>query len=357
MYDTERFYAERYAAVSSDYAFEAKTPEELTEWQHKFRSRLEEALGLSNMARDLADHQPYAEQINSVQEVGYTRQRWHIWVEPNVPLPFYLLRPDSTDKSAGDPLPLVLCPHGHNHPHIYVGLYDDETERQSIIEGQRDIAVQAVKEGYVVIAPTTRGFGETRTAEDIKADNLSSCRIQLMHGLLLGRTPIGERVWDMCRLLDWALGNLNVDGRRVAIIGNSGGGTVALFAAACDTRFAMAVPGSYFNTFAGSIGSIRHCDCNYIPGILRLGEMYDVAGLIAPRPFCAIAGEADPIYPIEGAQYAYGKLQRIYAVAKKPHNCHLYVGKGGHRFYSDGAWPFIRQHFEQGADAEPKNPQ
>ncbi len=355
MYDANSFYAERYSALSGVHAFQSQTQEELAEWQHQFRNQLEDALGLSNMARDLADHQPYAEQIDSVQEAGYTRQRWHIWVEPNVPLPFYLLQPDVADKHASDPLPLVLCPHGHNHPHIYAGLYDDEIERQSIIEGQRDIAVQAVKEGYVVIAPTTRGFGETRTAEDIEAGNLSSCRTQLMRGLLLGRTPIGERVWDMRRLLDWALANLNVDGSRVAITGNSGGGTMTLFAAACDERFSVAVPGSYFNTFVGSIGSIRHCDCNYIPGILRLGEMYDVAGLIAPRPFCAIAGKDDPIYPIEGARYAYAKLRQIYTVARAMDNCRLYVGDGGHRFYSDGAWPFIRQHFEQSAGAESKN--
>ena len=31
----------------------------------------------------------------------------------------------------------------------------------------------------------------------------------------------------------------------------------------------------------------------YVPGILRLGEMSDIAGLIAPRPFLAIAGALD----------------------------------------------------------------
>ena len=72
---------------------------------------------------------------------------------------------------------------------------------------------------------------------------------------------------------------------RIAITGNSGGGTVSLFAAACDTRISVSVPGCYFCTFAGSIGSIAHCDCNYVPGILRLGEMHDVAGLIAARDF------------------------------------------------------------------------
>ncbi|HCQ04979.1 MAG TPA: hypothetical protein DIT99_31860, partial [Candidatus Latescibacteria bacterium] len=148
------------------------------------------------------------------------------------------------------------------------------------------------------IAPTTRAFGETRTEKDKETNKVHSCQIQLRHGLLAGRTPIGERVWDMSRLIDWALANVEVNPDKIAMTGNSGGGTITVFAAACEPRISVAMPGCYFCTFEGSIGSINHCDCNYVPGILRFGEMYDVAGLIAPRPFNAIAGRDDPIFPI-----------------------------------------------------------
>jgi hypothetical protein len=226
-----------------------------------------------------------------------------------------------------------------------VGIARDEQERASIAMGERDIAVQAVERGYLTIAPTTRAFGETRTREDKEQDNVNSCRTQLMHDLLVGRTPIGDRVWDISRLIDWALETQNVDGERIAVTGNSGGGTVSLFAAACDTRISVAVPSSYFCTFVGSIGSIHHCGCNYVPGILRLGEMYDVAGLVAPRPFCAIAGKDDTIFPIEHVRFAFNRLQRVYEVAGVPDRCALYVGNQGHRYYKDGAWPFIQKHF------------
>jgi hypothetical protein len=109
----------------------------------------------------------------------------------------------------------------------------------------------------------------------------------------------------------------------------------------------VAVPSSYFCTFEGSIGSIHHCDCNYVPGIMRLGEMYDVAGLIAPRPFKAIAGKDDTIFPIEHVKYAFERLKEIYTVAGVPDNCQLYIGQQGHRYYKDGAWDFIREHFEK----------
>jgi len=215
-----------------------------------------------------------------------------------------------------------------------------------MMEGERDIARQAAaEEGYIVIAPTTRAFGETRTAKDIEADKVHSCRDQLVHDLLLGRTPIGERVWDMSRLIDWAVANLPIDADRIAITGNSGGGTISVFASACDTRIALSMPGCYFCTFVGSIGTIHHCECNYVPGLLRLGEMYDVAGLIAPRPFCAIAGRHDPIFPIDHVHAAFDRLKAVYEVAGAGDKCELAVGEGGHRFFKTPAWDFVRRHF------------
>lgn len=341
MYDDRRHFQSQFEQVKGLFAFRAQSLHDWMDWQKAFRPKLQEILGLHNITSDLAGVQPKAERFE-VEDMGdHLREFWRIWTEPTVPLPFYLLRP----KSCPGPLPLVLTPHGHNRPHVYVGIATNDAEAQSIQEGERDIAVQAVREGYLAIAPTTRAFGETRTKEDSEANTVHSCRTQLMHDLLLGRTPIGDRVWDISRLIDWALANLDVDAARIAITGNSGGGTISLFAAACETRITVAVPSSYFCTFAGSIGSIHHCDCNYVPGILRLGEMSDVAGLIAPRPFCAISGKDDPIFPIAEARRAFDDLKKIYTVAGVPENCEHYVGHAGHRYYKDGAWPFIRKHF------------
>ncbi len=332
-----------YASVTGAFTFRAQTRPEFLAWQREFRPRLRQTLGLDAMADDLAGHKPHAAR-QKVEDIGdHTRELWHLWVEPTVPLPLYLLRPNGVTGR----LPLVLTPHGHNAPDIYVGIAENDEEHRMIREGDRDIAVQAVREGYLAIAPTTRGFGETRTEPDREAGSPNSCRLLEFHGLLAGRTAIGERVWDIERLIDWALVNLEVDSDRIAITGNSTGGMISLFAAACDTRIAISVPGCYFCTFRGSIGSIYHCECNYIPGILRLGEMDDIAGLIAPRPFCAINGEQDEIFPIAETRLAFERLRHLYAIAGAADQCQLHVGNGGHRYYRDGAWPFIRRHFGQ----------
>lgn len=340
-YDSAEHFRGLYASVPREFAFNATTPTEVRSWQSRFRPRLREALGLANLERDLAKHRPQAEQAEQVDLGDCIREKWHLWVEPDVPLPFWVLLP----KQRSGRLPLVLTPHGHNDPQVYAGIAKDDAERKRIAAGQRDIAVQAAREGYIAIVPTARGFGETMAQADVEQGWGYSCRTELMHGLLVGRTPIGERVWDVSRLIDWALARDDVDGSRIAITGNSGGGTTSLFAAACDTRIAVAVPSSYFCTFAGSIGSIFHCDCNYVPGIMRLGEMYDVAGLIAPRPFCAIAGKDDNIFPITHVREAFRRLRQVYLVAGVPERCRLYVGAGGHRYYAAGSWPFIRKWF------------
>ena len=346
MYESKAHFANLYQNIPSTFSFSDRLNlEEQTfnEWQNQFRLALHDLLGLNNMLVDLASYQPYAEKRSAEELSDHIREFWYLWVEPTVPLPFYLLRP----KQVADGLPLVITPHGHNHPHLYVGIARNDGEKLEIQEGQRDIACQAVRQGYLVIAPTTRGFGETRTKIDKDNNKVHSCRTELMHDLLVGRTPIGVRVWDMSRLIDWAIDTQNIDEHKIAMTGNSGGGTITLHSAAIDTRISVAVPSCYFCTYVDSIGTIAHCDCNYLPGILRLGEMYDVAGLIAPRPISVIAGRDDKIFPIDYVRFAFDKLQAIYQAAGVADRCQLYVGQGGHRYYSDGAWDFIRYHFDQ----------
>ena len=326
------------------HAFRAETLAEFQVWQRAFRAHLRRMLGIDRIAaRGLCELAP--QQLGVEELDDHIREEWTIQVEPGFRTPFYLLRPKRLDG----PRPLVLTPHGHGKlgKRTYVGLWDTEEDRASIAEGERDVALQAVRQGYVAIAPDVRAFADMRLQQHIEADATSSCQELSMRALLFGRTLIGERVWDMGRLIDYGATRPEVDITRVAITGNSGGGTVSVFAAAYDERIAVAVPSSYFCTFEASIGSIHHCCCNYVPGMMEAAEMYDLAGLIAPRPFMAVAGREDHIFPIEAVRTAFARLQTVYRVAGVPERCRLYVGDGGHRYYKEDVWPFMRQAFEQ----------
>jgi hypothetical protein len=172
MCDASSHFDQLYTMTQREFAFRTSSRAEWLEWREAFRPRLQAALGLHNMGAGLAGHKPEARMLAREDVADHVRELWHLWVEPTVPLPVYVLRPK---KQAGS-LPLVLAPHGHNHPHVYVGIARDESEAKSISEGERDIAVQAVQEGYLAIAPTTRGFGDTRTEQDRAEGSVSSCR-------------------------------------------------------------------------------------------------------------------------------------------------------------------------------------
>lgn len=335
------YFNELYANSEMKYAFTGNSKEDFVAWQQEFRPKLMEKLGITKIAEQLQGFKPKAKKIDS-EDIGYAvRERWVIWTEPSVPLPFIIMFPKEKKES----YTLVISPHGHGkNTEAYAGVYHSETEKKEELEGEYDISVQAVKWGCIAIAPTTRGFGKTRTPEDIEKDVTSSCRTLMLQDLLVGRTPIGDRVWDVMKLIDWSLEKLPVDPDKVVVYGNSGGGTVTLFAGACDERITASIPSSYFCTFTGSIGSLRHCECNYIPGILDYGEMSDIAGLTAPRLFCATNGRYDDIFPAEESKKAFARLQKIYKTAGAPGNCELYFGEGGHRVYRDGAHDFLERH-------------
>ena len=203
--------------------------------------------------------------------------------------------------------------------------------------------MQAVEEGCIAIAPTARAFGKTRTKAGLEADATSSCHEYMLHDLIVGRTLIGDRVWDIMKIIDWALEALPVDPEKIIVSGHSGGGTATIYAGAVDTRIKFCLPSGSFCSYEKSILAMPHCECNYLPGMLHLGNMGDLAGLLAGRYLCIIQGKDDGIFPIDGAREEFEKTKEIFAASGKG-ACELVVGDGGHRYYKTPAWAFLKKY-------------
>ena len=133
--------------------------------------------------------------------------------------------------------------------------------------------------------------------------------------------------------INWLLQRDDVVPGRLGATGNSGGGTTTLWLAAIDERITVAVPSCYFCSFRASILGLRHCECNYVPGILELAEMGELAALLAPRPMRVIAGERDPIFPIAGVREQYRTAERAWALAGAPERLSLSVHPGEHAYH------------------------
>lgn len=342
-FEWQPYFDRLYGQAEMRYHFATQQPRRVEKWQKAFRAELKEALGITHIEEELGDYKPVAQFVSQEEKDFGILERWIIWTEPDVPLPFIILCP----KVVNGKLPLVITPHGHSvNTELYAGVYQSASDTALVRDGERDIAVQAVKEGYIAIAPAARGFGPTRHSRELNVNSTSSCRTLLMNDLLVGRTPIGDRVWDIMKLIDFAVRDLPVDGKNIIVTGQSGGGTATVFAGAMDSRISISAPACAFCNMTGSIGSIIHCECNYVPGILNLGEMGDVAGLTAPRAFYAICGVQDQIFPIAEVRKAFGETKEIYRRMGAEDVCQLYEGQGGHRYYKAGIWDFVRKHLK-----------
>ena len=320
--------------------YDGQTGDDFAEWQAAFRADLRRALG-HHIIREQTSDDSDPKRVHTELKDGYERQEWSLRTETGVRVPFYLLLPTGVDP----PYPVALTLHGHNETgkDLPAGIARSERQREEITERRRDMAIQAVRRGYAAVAPDMRGFGALSGSKP-ERDGYRACTNLQKNAQLYGRSVVGERVWDVLRLIDFLEGRPTLDDNRMAITGHSGGGAVTLFVAALDERVAPVAPNSYFCSFRDSIIEIDHCECNYVPGVLRLGEMWDIAGLIIPRPIVVATGEHDHIFPVEGTRRAFENLQDIYAAVGAEQRCELFVGDGGHQFYESEIWPFVEAH-------------
>ena len=335
-----------YSEHRRQFSFQGDDPGRFAQWQQDARPALRELIGLKNIASQVGKHDQIVHVDDETNADGYTRRKGWIETEPDVRIPFWLLKP----KGAG-PFPLALLPHGHDKigHDTYAGVFHDEDHKQQTLANDRSVAVQAVSRGFLAIAPATRGLGVDGVPDLTGRHGERDCRSQLMHCLLAGRTAIGERVWDLSRLLDWATTLPEVDSRQTLMMGNSGGGMATLYTAACDERITIAVPSCSFTTITSPEGRIYHCDCNMVPGLLTWGDLYDVAGLIAPRWLLAVNGRRDKLHRAASIERAAARARMIYKAAGHPTRFEHRWGPEGHRFYSDLMWPFVMQAVQEPA--------
>jgi hypothetical protein len=181
-----------------------------------------------------------------------------------------------------------------------------------------------------------------------KGAGTSACQPAAGAALLFGETMIGWRVYDVMRTIDWIETRKDLDSSRVGCMGISGGGTCTLFATALEPRIKTAMVSGYLNTFRDCILSLSHCIDNYVPGILRWAEMYDVAGLIAPRPMIAESGTRDPIFPIEASKESFARVKKVYGVFDAEAVLEHDIFEGEHQFHGVRGLPFLARQLKPG---------
>lgn len=345
-YATLSFLWRRYDAGPRQLAFRARTREEWATWREALYNHLVDILGGFP-----ADRPPLDTMVLESDETSdYRLEKVAFQSEPGLYVPCYILTPHRVLP----PYRPVIALHGHGiggAAHLIGRMVNEETrveEEAHIRAHNYDYAAQLAQRGFMVFAPELRGFGERLetwpnmvTVAEGNPMWTSSCRALSFNAMLLGKTIVGLRVWDVMRTVDYLRSRPEPMVAGLGCTGLSGGGMITLYAAALEPRITVAIPSGYFNSFRASIMPTIHCECNYVPGILRYAEMSDIAGLIAPRPLLIESGTEDHIFPVQATEAAYEEVRRVYELLGVPERLDKDIFVGGHRFSGRKAFDWL----------------
>ena len=314
-------------------------------WKSEVKEKLIELLGLDVIAENACPLQ--MEIIEEEQKGGYKQIRFEFESEQGAVVPCYLLIPDTGKEK----YPVAIVLQGHNQQGFASSVgnaYCHETLDYDTGRGM--FAVQAVQNGYIALAIEQRGMGERSAQNDLKRrvslTPRGGCYYEATTALMLGRTIIGERCWDISRAIDLLVNFKQCDVDNIVITGNSGGGTASFCAACVDERISVCVPSCSFCPYPESVLKFYHCSCNYIPQAFRYFDMQDLACLIAPRKLIIVAGKYDTAFLINGVKRGYETVKKIYEKAGVKHNCCLVETDKGHFWCEDIVWDSINKEIK-----------
>ena len=312
---------------------------EFSKWQREARRKLVELLGLrlesAFTVTDASTERGVSSEFRS--RSFYLRGS----CERDIPVRL-IWQSEQTNR----PMPIMICLQGTNSGmHLSWGEARMPADPFKIAEGG-DLALQAAGRGFLAVCVEQACFGERRERQ-LHRRSATPCIDTANHALLLGRCLLGERVSDVSTVVDWLSSSASpfeMDTNRIFAMGNSSGGTTALYSAAVDERIAGIIA-------TGCIGYIRETigirgdneGQNVIPGILNWFETDDILTLVAPRPLITVSGRHDGIWPFAGAQDVVATASQAYRLLGAESAICCIEGFAGHRQYPDLSWPAFEQ--------------
>jgi cephalosporin-C deacetylase-like acetyl esterase len=225
---------------------------------------------------------------------------------------FYVTANFYLPAGAGSPVPAVVGVAGHS----LTGKSADVYQTGWVNLARRGIAVLALD-------PPGQGerleYFDSQTGRSRVGAGTPEHTMAGMQCLLTGSHYARYVLWDAIRAVDYLETRPEIDARRLAVAGNSGGGTQAAYLAAIEPRFKAAVSSCYITQWEPLWKSIGPPDAEQNLGafVSRGFDFSDFAIASAPRPFL-IESAARDYFPIEGARRSYEEARRVFATLKSP---------------------------------------
>ena len=311
-------YLERLAAAQDRQRRDAiatlRTRDDWQQYRAAALAKLREAVGPFPSARTPLN----AKVTGKLVREGYTVEKLIFESRPR----YYVTANAYVPSRAQPPFPAVLCPVGH-------------WGTGKAYEDYQRLAIYLARRGFLVLVYDLPGQGERLLYYDSVIDRslvdpaTSEYYVTIEHGVAMGPAIVTTgnnlapyEMWDGLRALDYLSERKDVDPRRIACTGTSGGGLQTEMLAALDDRIRVAIPVSYGGCAA---------DQPERPGL----SMADVDALIAPRPLLMMNATGDSAQAVLGKKQRYELVAGVYKLLDASNRTAFLVGDGRHGYLHD----------------------
>jgi len=255
-----------------------------------------------------------------VERPGFSVEKVYFESLPGHFVTGLLYRP--ADGKTGVKRPAVLCPHGHGGR---LQDYGADEIRQLIADGAERFeksgrfpklarCAQLARMGCVVLIYDMLGYADSsqigyRLAHRFHEprpdfEGTQSWGLFSTQAELRLQSIMGLQIWNSIRALDFLEQLPDVDAKRMAVTGGSGGGTQTILLGALDPRPAAAFPNGMVSTAMQGGCMCENCS------ILRIGTgNVELAALFAPKP---LAMTAVNDWTRDMMTKGYPELQQLY---------------------------------------------
>ncbi|OAI47524.1 hypothetical protein AYO44_09440 [Planctomycetaceae bacterium SCGC AG-212-F19] len=326
---------QRLDAAPLSMVFKGTTADECRKWQAEFGAKLRSLLG---------PHTPpdkWKTVVKSTTELeDHRREELVLVADGMAPLPVYLLSPKGPAKRR----PGVVGLHGHgSHGHHPIAGRDDLPGVGNAIKNAHyDYGRQLAQRGYVVACPCFTPFG-VRLGNAEAFGKQDPCGDTFIRMQLLGKLLIAENLRDSLWALELLARNDGVDATKLGCVGLSYGGRMTMMTAAVEPRVRVAVVSGALNMMQERVSKPYSCGAQIIPGLLTVGDVPEIAALIAPRHCLWEVGQKDTLIPPRWADEALTRMRRAWKALDAEDRLQVDRHEGGHVWNGTVAYSLLEK--------------
>jgi hypothetical protein len=342
--------------------FPLTVPKSKEEWEQR-AEKVRRQILVSQGLWPLPERTPLNAKVYGLIDKGdYTVEKVHFESVPGFFVTGNLYRPKSKTSGA----PGVLFAHGHWNEGRFIDIGRLAVRKEIVIGSERfenggrsllqALPVQVARMGCVCFHFDMIGYADSQQLSFELGHRFAKQRPEMNSPESWGlfspqaeshlQSIMGLQTWNAMRALDFLLSLPEIDAKRIAVTGASGGGTQTMLLSGIDPRVTVSFPAVMVSTAMQGGCTCENASC------LRVDTgNIEFAGLFAPKPQGMTAAND---WTKEMATKGFPELQALYKLFGADKNVQLFANthfNHNYNYVSRAAfYGFINKHFKLGLE-------